>query len=600
MAKEGGWNPLRVLNTSRPFTPQAAGRDGRRRGKGNNNSKIAAGDLPRLVIKEEDEETHESRSSMQDIRLPQISQTKVIVRKQFRRQSNSKDRNQEDEDDDDDDRKDKKSAEEELDPFDACQQMLQVLLSRSDNDHECEDDSDRVERTVILQADKLLMSLWEKKMKLPRACFLPLSKIMFLLSSDDDNDRFLCGTSLLANYVEQALGQMDLSEDAEAALNSYGMLKLVSHNQDLLEALCLHGLVPLILLHLKILCQDRNVKLGKNVAFQMTACLRNCLNNRTGQEEFRSCGGVETLDAVTAAFSASKEISCNLARLYSVLSQLPMVQDQFSAASVDALYLMVKQHANSDELMVRTAFALGNIAAYDDLGRKILLDRHDLLECLIGVLDSKSMTATTTSSDDKLTEDILVKSVRVFANLAVLKEGGQWAAVNDGLVKALIRLLERKTAKTESEEEDNYLLLSTLSAVCNLSYYPMVRYCQLLECVLPHVLDNGDGDAGMAAEAARVVGNLSRITSVRSQLSTKDTLGQLMGIADDYNEPDDYARRDLRYNLTYRYIVGYIICNSVYSTDSIKVTNVRKVLILIPLVGLLSLELSSISWWTPS
>ncbi len=446
---------------------------------------------------------------------------------------------------------------EDMSPQEACQHLLNLLLARPEQDGVPDGSNGPGEHAInaIKSAEALLARQKRKRQRLPSECFLPLSKMMFLLASDDDNDRLFCCSSLPGDLVEQALGEMDVAGDAEAVLNCYGALKLLSHNPELLERLCSHGLVPLLVLHLKVLAglgedgRQGKVKLGKNVTFQATACLRNCLNSQRGQAEFVSgCGGLAVLDAVAERFSGSREISCNLARLYSVLSQLGEAQQQRDlSSSVRALHRLTSLHPSCSELVVRTAFALGNVAAQGDSGRSALLAENGLLECLAEMMDERTKKiASSSSSGRKLDEDILVKTIRVFANLAVLPEGGHWAATNDRLVRCLVTLLERKADEQQQGEgggDPHYLLLSALSAVCNLSYYPIVRHCDLYDGVLDHV---HSADLGVAAEAARAVGNLSRMKPVRARLGESENMARLMEVVDRQADQENPMARDLR------------------------------------------------------
>ncbi len=563
-----GWNPLRVLNTSRPYTPLETTRDGRRRKGGRR--RTGGGDLPKLVIQESREEEEEEEEGggedhppkTGELRLPSI-RGNCVVRRQFRFAPKKGEETDGDGDGGGDKRIGGTKSEEDLDPREECQQLLKLLLSRP----ESEEGEKEATESVIAAAERLLARHRRRNARLPRDCLLPLSKLLFLLANDDGNDERLLtssassgggGSTLCGDFVDLALGRADAAEDAEAVLNSYGAIKLLSHNSELLEVLCSHGLVQLLLLHLKVLSQDWQGRLAKNVAFQATACLRNCLNSQRGQAEFRTAGGAGALDSVAEAFSSSKEISCNLARLYSVLSQLSTSSSEktssssSSASSVGSLHRLTRSHPECSELVVRTAFALGNVAAGDDAGREDILGRADLLDCLTEVLESRVATSASTASEpteDKLTEDIVVKVVRVFANLAVLPAGGRWAATNDRLVRCLVGVLsvgERKKKTSKEEEDDNYLLLSALSAVCNLSYYPIVRHCELYEGVVGHVFS---ADAGVAAEAARAVGNLSRVRAVRARIGERETLARLMEVTDRQGEAEaegDQVIRDLR------------------------------------------------------
>jgi len=106
--------------------------------------------------------------------------------------------------------------------------------------------------------------------KLPREARLAISKLFFLVTSDDANDARLMESDLPQSYL-LLLGEASVSEEREAVLNSYGALKFLTHSQQLLSTLISNGLVPLALLHLKVLClrEESSQRLSKNVVFQV-------------------------------------------------------------------------------------------------------------------------------------------------------------------------------------------------------------------------------------------------------------------------------------------------------------------------------------------
>ena len=120
------------------------------------------------------------------------------------------------------------------------------------------------------------------------------------------------------------------------------------------------------------------------ISFQMTSCIRNVLNSERGREEFLSANSLSTMDDLCRKFIDSPEIMCNLARIYSVLSlnrSSSKSAASFDGASVECLLSMTKAHSTKQELVVRTTFALGNLAAEEE-ERKRLAKNTDLFEFL--------------------------------------------------------------------------------------------------------------------------------------------------------------------------------------------------------------------------
>jgi len=405
-----GRAPVRLLSTNRPFTPLESAR--RRRGR----KAWQVGDLPRIIPEvSERSAPGGERAPSTFVRLPSIdgstatpicpakSGPPALVRKQFRRNSSTSCQNSsnpiaEIEDEEECElrtelfkdgavpkvKRGEANGNEEEDVLRQCQDLLSGYKSRMPFD-------------VISTLENVL-----RRDKVPKDSRLLISKLFFLVSSDDANDALLTASDVPQAYLIM-LGEASVSEERETVLNSYGALKFLTHSQDLLSALLGQGLIHLLLLHLKVLClpEEASQRLSKNVVFQATSCLRNSLNSMTARREFDVAKGRQTLNKLAVAYNASREISCNLSRIFSVLSQadeakqMDEVLDEDEDVSdveetVDALYVMTRQHPKSSELVVRTTFALGNIAAKNDRGRTVIAERPELINVLVNILDANA------------------------------------------------------------------------------------------------------------------------------------------------------------------------------------------------------------------
>ena len=122
-----------------------------------------------------------------------------------------------------------------------------------------------------------------------------------------------------------------------------------------------------------------------------------------------------------------------------------------------------------------------------------------------------------------------MKTVRVFANMSVDAGQGERLATDDALVAALIDLY--------AKNPPNEVKLAAVSAMCNLSFYPVVRHGQVFDCVM-EAFESNAGE--VATEAARALGNLTRRQDVRKRLSGDVTplLSRLDSAADDDGEDE--------------------------------------------------------------
>ena len=102
--------------------------------------------------------------------------------------------------------------------------------------------------------------------------------------------------------------------------------------------------------------------------------------------------------------------------------------------------------------MVRISFVLGNLTAKSDLSRSRLFQQPKSLDTLLAVLkyyleiDSKSGEASKSQTegatpDNSKTEDVLIKVIRVIANMSINEEIGAQIATNENCVKLLLVVL---------------------------------------------------------------------------------------------------------------------------------------------------------------
>jgi len=137
------------------------------------------------------------------------------------------------------------------------------------------------------------------------------------------------------------------------------------------------------------------------------------------------------------------------------------------------------QYTSSDEgskqsthlnIVLRVAFALGNLTASNDSNRKLLTSRFGgskaIPACLSGIAaiymkEAMDPTPTRTS----LLADTLIKLTRLIANVCINREAGLAIACADG-IDSLSTLL---MVVIETDEQE--LLLNVVSAITNLSFY---------------------------------------------------------------------------------------------------------------------------------
>lgn len=407
-------------------------------------------------------------------------------------------------------------------------------------------------------------------LRVSKGNFALASKLFFHVASSDKNDKTLMSRGIIDQYM-YLLGKACPKEDVDAIVFGYGALKFLSFNEA--RHLCQKGLVDLMVLHLKILVssleesvanpltEDKAAtnkrRMEANGVFQITACLRNAINDREGLAALVGLDGQRLLTSVTKSYSDDTEVVCNLARIYSILSVLDAKGNmslEHDDETLDQILNMVKLHSERNEILVRLAFCLGNFAATnEDARREIAEHGADFLAVLL----KRYVDTALVKGDGKSNEafealnkvdlgsagtkaDTIVKLIRIFANVSIHAESGEAIALNPVVVQCLVSLVKETPSADGLMKE---VLLPALSTLNNLSFYPILLHNEIYEVVLP-LIEDAEEDA-VKLESVRVLGNLSRRKDIRTRLMRDEV--KLRAILD-MTSPD--SGREIQFTAT--------------------------------------------------
>jgi hypothetical protein len=355
------------------------------------------------------------------------------------------------------------------------------------------------------------------------------AKMVFKLARNDTNDATFLSRPTM-ELLLTCLGHHCPLLDQEAFVYAYGGLKFLTLNAKITEHLSsLVGFLHLSVLHIKIICEEADPAGLAQVMFQVTSCTRNLCNTRSNCDKFvKELNGCPTLMTVINQFKDDVDVMCNVSRILSVLTATDEAQFLSHCQPsdvVDALYTILSRHHTRRDIVVRVTFVLGNLAARSDEAR-IAIGQHGDSRTLLPSLLNKYVTelgsgeaqgandnghldeATVDFGSTGNVEDTAIKIIRVFANASIEPETGYLLAMTASIVSGLL------DAATIA---DNYqhILLPTLATLNNLSFYPIINQLDIYERLRGLVLN---ADAEVAAETARVLGNLSRRREVRQCL----------------------------------------------------------------------------------
>ncbi|XP_023266556.1 armadillo repeat-containing protein 2 [Seriola lalandi dorsalis] len=362
---------------------------------------------------------------------------------------------------------------------------------------------------------------------------LNICKLIFQISRSETNDLLFQNNSIIDSLLG-VLSYEDVSTSGEALLYCVGTLKFLSGNSAILRLLleknCI-GVAQKILQRLHTV-EDTHFAIAGHILVQLTATLRNLADHPDSRPLFVSFSVLSELCLVLHHHRKDQDICTNISRIYSKLSSYS--ECRLALAQTPDCYqlfleLLTKHHQKQD-LVVRLLFTLGNLTAKSDEARLQLFQCQGCMDTLLQVYDSyqrrdasphtpsqprapslSKPSAPTTSVQEA--DDVLVKLVRVLANMCIHPAVGPALATNTACIQLLMETLDLRSVQ-ESEE----LLVNVAATINNLSFYQeessAIRHSRLtiaklmLKLVLSSSMD-------AMLEATRVYGNLSQSDDVR-------------------------------------------------------------------------------------
>ncbi|XP_056620116.1 armadillo repeat-containing protein 2 isoform X2 [Triplophysa dalaica] len=380
--------------------------------------------------------------------------------------------------------------------------------------------SDRLNLTLA----KLILALNVSGNNLVNIC-----KLIFKISRNASNDTLFLTSSVLDSLLS-LLKSEDVWSKSEAVLYCVGSLKLLSGNSALASLLLGKDFIGILLLLSKRLrhcipqtssnvtnhrAEGQNVIAG-HILVQVTAALRNIADQSESRPSFLSSKAFVTLCWIVENHRHDTDICINVARIFSKLSTY--TECCYALAETPrccSLFLdLLGKHSRKQDLVVRLLFTLGNLTAKSIKARERVYEEEggiDALLDLFQIYQRKPSAPEQHPAPER--EDVLIKLIRLLANLAIHPTVGTALAANPLCVQLLLQVLESRCVQ-ECEE----LVINAAATINNLSFYQgessLVRsqYKHISQLLLKLLL--GSSMEGVL-EATRVFGNLSQIKDVR-------------------------------------------------------------------------------------
>ncbi|XP_060609118.2 armadillo repeat-containing protein 2 isoform X1 [Anolis sagrei] len=393
---------------------------------------------------------------------------------------------------------------------------------------------------------------------------LNVCKLVFKISRNEKNDTLIQNDRILDSLLE-ILRTEDLGTNTEAFLYCMGAIKFISGNARLLNEMVSKGSVEILLKLMKQINEidenDPRFSSSGHILVQLTATLRNLVDLPQSRCKLLESGAIPELSLVLERYMSDKDVCTNVARIFSKLSSF----NDCCAALADCsrcyvLFLaLLNKHPKKQDLVVRIIFILGNLTAKNNQAREAFFEVQGSIDTLIALFqyhcdaDANSKLWNDSGELKKLkhpseAEDVLIKLIRVIANLSIHPSVGASLAANPQVVALLIKVLESK-----SVDECEELVINTTATINNLSFYQVhgsviqEKKLYIAELLLKLLMSNNmDG----ILEAIRVFGNLSQCHEVCDFIMQRKVYKFMIALLDAKHQEVCFSACGVLLNLT--------------------------------------------------
>ncbi|KAL0818163.1 hypothetical protein ABMA28_008680 [Loxostege sticticalis] len=424
---------------------------------------------------------------------------------------------------------------------------------------------DAEDERILVAIARAMLTMRVTGANLAAAC-----KLVFKIARNDKNDHFFRNTNLLELLVE-GCGRADPLTEGECCVYGAGALRFLALEPRLCALAHKAGALHLAALHLKIVnnAKAENPRAvseqSTHALYQLTGALRNLAGAEKEARAFVASGALaELINALM--HHTDRDVLTNVARCLSVLSAEESCCAWLCAShtAARACVRALAACAPRAPLAVRLAYTLGNMAAADSQARINIYNEEGSVDVLLTILELYTkrnddlrdpdtdpdlhLIGTDLGGSDGSNEDVLIKTVRVVANLCLCERAGRGLAAEhaERTVKALLACLEltEKPAEfTQPEEEDEErpswterreeLATASLATLNNITFYreppdPPDPLHSLLDQLCKVTCRRLVGTGSAACEAVRALGNLSRDTRSAQLIVLEGALDSLV------------------------------------------------------------------------
>ncbi|XP_009675235.2 armadillo repeat-containing protein 2 isoform X1 [Struthio camelus] len=424
-------------------------------------------------------------------------------------------------------------------------------------------------KLVDVDSDPLCLKLAEiiLSMKVNGKNLLNVCKLAFKICRNEKNDYIIQNDRLLDCLLE-VLRTEDLQKNNEAFLYCLGAIKFMSGNAVLLNEMVNKGAVEMLLQLMKqiniVKESDTYFSSLGHLLVQLTATLRNLADLPQARCQLICNSAVSELCVALEQRMNDTDVCTYIVRIFSKLSSY----NDFCAALADCsrcfvLFLaLLNKHQRKQDLVVRIVFILGNLTAKSNQAREQFFKEKGSVSTLMSLfetyceldLNAKKWNHERGAEENKNqkhpseAEDVLIKLIRVLANLSVHPSVGAALAAANHVVELLVMVLEYKSV-ADCEE----LVINAAAAINNLSYYRVRssavedKKLHIAEILLKLLMSNSmDG----VVEAVRVFGNLSQYHEICDFIIQKKIYKFMIALLDAKNQDVCFSACGVLLNIT--------------------------------------------------
>lgn len=390
---------------------------------------------------------------------------------------------------------------------------------------------------LLLKLTKLFLTLEVSGKNLELAC-----KLMMKVSQDTHNDELFIQEGLI-ELLFDLLRQPEDLDMTNCLVYLTGAIKFLTANETVLNEIVKYNVFSPISLLLQYTYNDFTDDAVKNkescnMLIQMVQALINFAGVDIMTEKFISYGILQQVLDLTETRFHDSDYFLTVSRLVSKLSMSEAVCHEISSSTFNykILFDALKYNYRRAIITVRICYAFGNIANYCVDLREYIAFEYDGINTILEIADYYLSQLKELKKSTKEVEDVLVKAIRIIANLSIDRTCGTEFSNDRNVTKLLCQIIDLHEGKNMSDE----LLISCATTLNNLSFYAednstlMKSQEQFSLGMVDMLLSE---NINCVIEALRVLGNFTRLKLVRDILMNEEVFDVIMNILDS-NQPD--------------------------------------------------------------